>query len=153
MLQDHFVGRREKFELVSKMLTNETILRHLEDMFEQGGIPCPQPCCMLRSKNKHSVSVAMTPKPSSRYIQQSKRSSEICYKSDQVTSYMERFRVSMRERNGREEDIRSISKTNLEQVESFERFFNKQQSRRKKLEYRERQKMDNTLRDFIKSFK
>lgn len=50
MLQEHFIGRREKFELVCKMLTNETILRHLEDMFEHDGTPCPQPCCMLRSR-------------------------------------------------------------------------------------------------------
>lgn len=92
-----------------------------------------------------------TPKASARY--NVKRSSEICYKSDQVTRYMERFRSSMRERNAKEEDIRSISKTNLEQVESLEKFFNKQHSRRKKLEYRERQRMDNTLRDFIKSIK
>lgn len=59
----------------------------------------------------------------------------------------------MRDRNAQEQDIRSISKTNLEQTESFEKLFNKQQTRRKKLEYRERQRMDNTLRDFIKSIK
>ena len=99
------------------------------------------------------MSAAITPKVSTRYIHAVKRSSHICYKSDQVTHYMDRFRSSMRDRNAQEQDIRSISKTNLEQTESFEKLFNKQQTRRKKLEYRERQRMDNTLRDFIKSIK
>jgi len=67
-------------------------------MFEKGGVPCPQPCCMLHSsKQKHSISAACTTKSNTRYyINPAKRSSHICYKSDQVSNYMERLRVSMR---------------------------------------------------------
>lgn len=50
MLKDQFLGRKDKFEIVAKLLMNEDILNHLLDIFDAGNLPCCQPCCSLRNK-------------------------------------------------------------------------------------------------------